>query len=130
MSYPETIQSVIDRTIQQFGAVSNVTAVDPIEEMTIQAAVGIATDFLPAVAGHLYFLERLHIIQVQAITGTPQVRGYDLTPTAHSIAGPNINTASVFDMGGFWVTRLEHFPAGATVGFYSVIYYGFDLTYT
>ncbi len=127
-NYGETLQAVQDATRDRFAAITTITAIDPISVNDSIAANAVLFDLLAPVANHIYFLQNLLLIETVAITGNPTVRIYDITPTVNIMFG--INLGSVFNGRDIWCTRLEHAPAGASAGAYSINYNGFDLTYT
>jgi len=126
MNWPEILQRVTDEAIATFGAVTTVTAITPIVLIRGTAAVTADFDYLAASAGHIYYLENISVLEVVAITGNPIVQGYDLTPTAQSLWGPAVSAGYGKSL---FVTRLAHLKNGGSVGNYSIIYSGFDLTY-
>jgi len=128
MNWPEELQRVSDAAVASFAAITTVTAIVPVARSEGVAANAATFDYLPPVANHIYFLENVDIVETIAITGLPNVRIYDLTPTVTVLFGVNIQRS--FNARSLWCTRLEHAVNGATVGFYSIVYYGFDITYT
>jgi len=128
-SFGEKLQAVSDQARAQFGAITIVTAIVPIARSDGVDATSADFDFLAAVANHIYYLENLDIIESIAITGSPRIRIYDITPVVTTIFSPNLLAASL-NAKNIFCTRLRHQLNGASAGEYSIVYSGFDITYT
>jgi len=128
MNWPEKSQMVIDWTLAQgIAGVSTIDAITPVEEFLNINANAVAFDMLGAVANHLYFIENVTVMRTVTMAGNPFIQGYDIGAVARIVfaGGQTLGTRE-----NFWITRLAHLPNGATAGQYSIIYTGFDLTFS
>jgi len=130
MSYPEKVAYVQDIAIRTFPGITSVTGIVPIEGYFWQLANGADTNFLAPVAGHIYYLEQISLIEVLAIAGNPRLRGYDIGAVVLALYTMNLSATDWYKAQNLWVSRLAHQLNGATAGRYSLLYNGFDLTYT
>jgi len=130
MTYPDKLSYVSDLTVHSFGAVTTITGIVPVEEAVQTLASAASFDYLPASAGHIYFIENIAIIEATAIvTGLPTINGYDIGAVSSVLCSPGLGSnADLWRAKAFWVTRLAH-VVGVN-GTYSIVYNGFDITYT
>jgi len=130
MNLAENMQFVSDLAVVQFpatiGAVSGIVPVQLVQRTTANSA---DFDYLAAVANHIYYLESVALTEVVVITGLPLLMAYNLAASAERLLGINVNPGQQVAQN-FFCTRLAHLLNGATTGSYSIVYNGFDLTYT
>jgi len=129
MNLAEQMQYASDLAVAQFPAtIGAVTAIVPVEEMFLRAGDDADVDYLAAIASTIYFIEELYVCEAEPLTGTPHIRGYDIAAVSQEI----INIANNLDYHilNFWCTRLQHAKSGTTAGSYSIVYNGFQLTYS
>jgi len=129
MNWPEKLQLVSDEAVAQFAVITTVTAIVPIEDVQGVGASTADFDFLAPVANHLYFIENLSVIEIVSITGNPLVRAYDIAAAIQNLFNPQL-IANEYVAKHLWCTRLAHLQNGASGGTYSIVFNGFDLTYT
>lgn len=113
-----------------FAAVARVTDITPVQLADQVIASTADFDFLPAVANHLYFLDKLNCWEDSPITGQPEIRSYDIAAAAQVLFGANAAVTNVWvgDLSCF-VTRLQHFQNGASAGTYWLSFLAYDITY-
>jgi len=129
MNWPEYLQKVSDQAVQTFAGVGAITGVAPVHDVSFNLAVTADFDFLAAVANHLYYIENISIVRTANITGNPKIEAYDIAAAAQTFFTPAL-VGIMTGTGNFFCTRLAHLNNGATLGGYTMIYFGLDLTYT
>ena len=129
MNWPEILQKVMDQAVGTFGAITEVTAIEPIQ--LVSNTLGAAADFnyLAPVANHIFYINNISILETTTIVSNPMIEAYDLTPTAFRICYPGIGAGVLYNAENFFCTRLAHLKNGGSAGAYSIIFTGFDLTY-
>jgi len=128
MNLPDEMQYVSDLTDATFAAVGTVTDIEPIYLIDNIAAVTAAFDYLAAVANHIYFIKDIRLYETVAITGSPRLEAYDIAAAVQILINPALQAPRAMQWKDFWCTRLAH-VAGLT-GNYSIVFAGYDLTYT
>jgi len=130
MTLSEELTYVSDLAVLNFAGVNTITAIIPLELVTVQNAGAASSDIIPPAAGHIFYLKNLSLYETQAITGTPYVAAYDIAAAAQTLHTLNLNAGEPGLFGRLFCSRLRHELNGASAGFYSIVFDGFDLTYT
>jgi len=129
MNWAEKLTLVTDRVIATFGAISTVTGIVPVQVVRSVGASLADFDFLAPVANHIYFIDKIMCVRTSAITGNPFLQAYDLAPAVSTLYDPSV-VSQYASLSSFFVTRLSHLKNGASGGSYSIVFEGFDITYT
>lgn len=130
MNYPEQLQYISDLAKGLFSEVNNVTAIVPIADSVDISVAGASSDIIAAAAGHVYFIKSITVTEFNAIGGLPKVQAYNITPAVRTLCSPNLNAQGFWETWNLFCSRLAYSQGTGSGGSFSVVYFGFDLTYT